>query len=367
MFAKQKQNTGSTELTVFGQCFIFYAFDLGFSINLSQCGSLISEAQEVTKFRRIQKAPQYFNYDPAPLTIVRKTAQVLIGTTKYASVDTVGLTVFDFGALSICFSVEVAGTLDDLINLSSALYDNPELAGEARKHAEELAQQIRPAILRPDFSSLSEDYFLFHLARWESPQNPDKILSSEKLKLAQILRCESAELANDQISDSLSTYLSYTTQDLVLIDWNGAIVFSENADDLRAVCEFANVELLEMRYLDKQLDDAIDVANQSTNLRYRSKSQMNRIGELQVDSILLFESVNNALKLLGDQYLARIYNLFARRFHLTDWDLSILRKLETLDNIYQKFSDRQAQYRAELLEIIIILLIAFEVIMSFVR
>jgi hypothetical protein len=43
---------------------------------------------------------------------------------------------------------------------------------------------------------------------------------------------------------------------------------------------------------------------------------------------------------LGDQYLARVYRLVSQRFHLEDWDASILRKLETLESIYGKMSDR---------------------------
>jgi uncharacterized Rmd1/YagE family protein len=66
--------------------------------------------------------------------------------------------------------------------------------------------------------------------------------------------------------------------------------------------------------------------------------------------------VNNAIKMLGDQFLARVYRLAARRLHLDAWDASILRKLETLDSVYAKLSDEQNSRRMELLEWIIILL-----------
>jgi len=67
---------------------------------------------------------------------------------------------------------------------------------------------------------------------------------------------------------------------------------------------------------------------------------LRRVPELQVDNAILFEGVNNTLKLLGDQYLARVYRLLNRRFHLEDWDASILRKLQTLESIYEKTSDQ---------------------------
>ena len=68
-----------------------------------------------------------------------------------------------------------------------------------------------------------------------------------------------------------------------------------------------------------------------------------------------------------DQYLARLHQAATRRFHTDDYERSVLRKVETLESIYAKIRDSQAQLRAEILEWIIIALIAFEVVMSFVR
>src|SRR5439155_426317 len=79
------------------------------------------------------------------------------------------------------------------------------------------------------------------------------------------------------------------------------------------------------------------------------------------DGAILFEQVTNALKLVGDQYLARVYSLASRRFHLGDWDASITRKLQTIDSIYAKMADRAASRRMAILEWIIIVLIAVPV------
>ena len=85
-----------------------------------------------------------------------------------------------------------------------------------------------------------------------------------------------------------------------------------------------------------------------------------------MDNAVLFEGVNNALKLLGDQYLARVYRLVSDRFHLAEWDASILRKLQSLESIYQKLSDEAANRRTETLEWIVIVLIAVEILIPFV-
>jgi hypothetical protein len=40
-----------------------------------------------------------------------------------------------------------------------------------------------------------------------------------------------------------------------------------------------------------------------------------------------------------DQYLARVYRLASQRCHLADWDASIMRKLYTMESIYEKIAD----------------------------
>jgi hypothetical protein len=139
------------------------------------------------------------------------------------------------------------------------------------------------------------------------------------------------------------------------------------------VLEFANVELLEMRFLDRRLDDALGLAYDRLSKRSRRWPQfslhpagLRDISQWQVDSAILFEGVNNVLKLLGDQYLARLYRLAAQRFHLTEWDASILRKLEILEGIYQKISDQVVSRRMEVLEWIIIMLFVISIILPFV-
>jgi hypothetical protein len=85
---------------------------------------------------------------------------------------------------------------------------------------------------------------------------------------------------------------------------------------------------------------------------------------LQLESAVLFEQVTNALKLVGEQFLARVYRVASQHFRLAEWDVSIGRKLATLDSIYAKTADRAARRRLEVLEWIIIVLIALSTILS---
>ena len=139
--------------------------------------------------------------------------------------------------------------------------------------------------------------------------------------------------------------------------------------------EFTNLQLLEYRQLDHRMDDNLltvySLIHRLTHSRlpfWQGHGRRLRVlGELKVVATEMFERTGNVLKLVGDQYLARAYGHLAARFHLREWEESIRRKLDVIEGVYAVLSDQSATYRAELLEIIVVVLIVVEVVLAFVR
>ncbi|MBN2447675.1 MAG: hypothetical protein JXO22_13155, partial [Phycisphaerae bacterium] len=228
---------------------------------------------------------------------------------------------------------------------------------------------IHAAVTKPKLSDIVEDYVIFGIRQVTPPGSIADIMTTNSHMLAQVLRAERIALSDQEIAHALACKISFGQQDLAVVDWNAAIVIDEALDDARAVLEYANVELLEMRYLDDQLDDAVDRAHAMLAQRLQRTSfwpdpavaSLRELAEMRMESAALFENVNNALKLVGDQYLARVYQLAAERLHLNDWDTNILRKLEALESAGEKVSMLATHRRAEVLEWIIIILIAVSI------
>ncbi len=369
-----------------GTCHALFAHDLALAINLDEAERILAPRPESTEqregIRGTRRSPRYFQFKPSPLRITTTASPMVIGTLKTAhAVDAV---LYDFGAVSITYSIPFECPLEDLLHLSNALYDNATLLADARTRAERLAQTIASALKRPHLSPLVEDYVIFHFELPDAPTEgsdtrhaPSAFIERHRALLARILRAESGQLSPQEIDESTSSRTSYGPTDAAIVDWNGAILLDPDPQDAHMALEFANVELLEMRHLDDRLDAALDEAydvlerdarvKDSTRWRPFTRpftANLRRVSQLQMESALLFEGVNNAIKLLGDQYLARVYRHAAQRLHLPEWDASILRKLATLESIYEKLSDRQTNRRMETLEWIIIALIAFEIVMS---
>ena len=321
--------------------------------------TLLREEAERPRFRRNIRVPEYFDYDPAPLRVTKSVASVTIGT--WATTEVMEFTLFDFGAISAMFRIPLSGTLVDLVALSEEFYDHATLAAEARRHASDLVSTVAETINQVSFSEELEDYLIFEIGSF-LPKTPiSEVREVHALALAQVLRAEHEVLSDDEVRDALAMQISYSPADRAIIDWNGAILFGTELEDVRAVLEFATLELLEFRVLDAKLDESLDRSYAALTQRKRYKADLRRIGQFQVDSAAAFEGVQNALKLLGDQYLARVYSLASNRFHLKQWDESIRRKLETIDSIYLKMSDRAATQRLEALEWVIIILIAVSI------
>jgi hypothetical protein len=345
-----------------GVCHVMFAFELGLSINLDAAAQQLKQDVERTKFRRNRRAPKYFDYDPPPLRIVQHGQQMNVG--KFFTKPQADLTLFDFGGCSVSYQIDISGPMSHLIELGEVLYDNAFLLEDARERVRQLMSELDSAISRPNLSDSVEDFAVYHFEEFDGQPALKTLLEEGSREFASLLRAERDELGQEEVREALNTRTSYGADDCAVIDWNGALFFGENVEDVRAVLEFCNVELLEMRFLDEQLDDQLEHAYSVLTTKKKGDADLSKIARFQVDSAILFEAVENALKLLGDQYLARVYSLASGKFHLPEWNSSIRRKLDTLDSIYQKLSDAAAQRRSEVLEIVIVALILVEVVMG---
>jgi hypothetical protein len=354
-----------------GLCYVSFAFDAARLIDLQDAERRIHQTTERPTIAHKRRTPSSFEYQPPPLRTSSAADPLTLG--KFITRSSVDLMIYDFGAVSVVYTVPLTGALDDLLILSDELYDNETLLVDARLRVDRLLSVIGKAASQTHVSPVVEDYVIFHVESFDHPVDAKQFCLENGRQIAQILRAERQPLSDQEIEDALAMRLSYGTQDITIVDWNAALLIDSEGDDVRALLEFANVELLEMRYVDQKLDNALDQAHETLSRRWSLlgifgsyATDLRRLAELQVDNATLFEGVNNTLKLVGDQYLARLYRMVNRRFHLDEWDTSILRKLQTLESIYEKISDQASGRRMEFLEWVIIILIALSILLEFI-
>jgi len=351
-----------------GVCSVFFACDLGQRVDLAACRPLISDATEAVTLLHRHRVPTWFQFDTPPLRVLSQAAPLAVG--GHATGPCVETVLHDFGAASVRYELPFSGDLQAMADLSCALAADTTLAADAHARLSRLLDVIRPAVTHPRLDELLEDYVIFEVReRTGAPGDLADLPGQHGPALAAILRSERAALSQQEIDEALASRASFGRDDLTLVDWNAALVFDRDAEDVRAVLEFANVQLLELRFLDRQLDAALDRAWETLQRAGRSRwlpspaSELRRVGRMQVDAALLHERVTNALKLVGDQFLARVHGHAARRLNLPAWNATIAHKLDTLQSIYAKLQDDATAHRTELLEWIVIALIAISIVL----
>jgi hypothetical protein len=348
-----------------GEVLALFAYDVGYEVDFDKLTKL-SSPLTVPIISRKKQTPAYLQYSNPPKVLNLGHANGIL-----ESQGQIQATVFDFGAISIAYrwSLPDSLSLEDLPKLSVHLA-GLNLEGHANQKIRELTASISPAIIRPQLSNLMEDYYVFIVEQLSTSPTADALINDYGSTISQILRFESSPLSVEQQEDALSQRISYYQNDLTIVDWNSAFIYDRDYRDIFHVLELLNVELLEARYIDHQLDRRVE---EYTNLvQKRSEwpvpfrtpyyETIQDLVELRIETSLLAERVDNALKLIGDLYLARVHWVASKRFYLHEWEQNISRKLDIINSIYQFLTDRVRTAQSQTLELIIIILILFEIL-----
>jgi hypothetical protein len=347
-----------------------HAFDIGYEIDLERARPLLRGEPGALPRRR--RTPESIRYRPAPIRVPIEAPDVRlpggVPTTQPARGE---LAIFDFGAVSLTLQFPMRATPDALLLLAGDLADTAPLNDAARRVLAPWIERIRPAVIGFEPSELSEEYVLFQVTDARNDW-----LESHADWIAGLVRLEAGPLSRGAVAEATRLSLSYTPDDLVTLDWAAGFVADRDCADTLQVIEFANVQLLEFRHIDDRLDDRLEAAYRLIRPADRRRQRwawwrshdeaMRNVRELEIEATSLFERADNALKLIGDQYLSRVFDLAQNRFHLPEWQQNIRRKLETVGDVFDLLVQQAGGLRMELLEIIVVVLIAVEILLALV-
>ncbi len=354
-----------------GRLNVYVAFDWGDEIDLEQARR--QGAGVVLSMLRRPRTPASIAYRPPPLRFPIGPVVVAMPGLAGTQIHSAEATVFDFAGVSLALQIPFNLPRNELRDLAARLSEPATALGimqTARALLEPLYHRLLPAITRASWrDNFWEEYFVFQFAPGAAVA-PSILLQQHAGWLAGLLRLEDEPLSDQEITEALRLVLRYRPDDLFVPDWAAAVLVdreSECEETLQAI-EFANLQLLEYRHIDDRLDGSLTQADEILHHAARSRipsfrghhQSLRVLGELKVEANGLFERTGNALKLVGDQYLARVYRLLATRFHLPDWEQDIQRKLDVIEGIYQVVSTQSSHFRSEFLEIVVVLLIAIE-------
>jgi hypothetical protein len=350
-----------------GSIFLYRCFDIAEEVDLSHVERILTnDSRERLKLSR--PTGQAIVIRNAPITIALGETPISVMNREYSAETTAR--IWDYGVMSILFQIQIPSGTDwnQLLRKAAALEANSEIDGVARKRASELTSRLRDALQQPSEWEGLEDYTIYFLEQIEGAKTASEL--AEKADIPALILGETDRNLSQANRDAILEYLySYRDNDLVLIDWNSAVVWEPSGiRDIPDVLEFAVTHLLEMRYYDDLIDRRLGILYDSIEERRRHRGRLpfwklsHEASTRFIEFSEFLGRVENSLKVVGDFYLARVFRGAVRRFRVADWQSSISRKMGILAQVSELLQGEVNTQRSMLLEIIIIALIAFEII-----
>lgn len=360
-----------------GSLLLYYCFDVGDEILLDRIEKIFGEAPKASRLVYERLTPAYVQYRKAPLLI--EMGQVGLPTDKRSFQAACRAKLYDFGVISVIFKLPLEGPLSGLGALASAVVGNPTMQQIAREQLERLLREISKEVIQlkpphePPLELPWEDYAIFSVQQFNRPLSAQELLASHSGELARVLRSETEPLSETALADAIKQPLSYYQDEVAIIDWNAAFLYDPRQSyDVPDVLEYAVTQLLELRTYDALLDGVLDRAYDDLeqprlwwSLRPFDRT-IDYLSEVKLGVSEVIERATNSLKLIGDPYLARVYNSAATRFYLPTWEESVRQKLSTVQELYTLLHDRTQTRLLILLEGLIVLLFVVDILLLLV-
>lgn len=361
------------EPQVHGEAILYRLFDVGYEIQLDRAAALLASSapERPTPVRGEAQAIQIAN---PPVTVNFGLESITLGGRLHSA--ELSARLFDFGVMSLRVRIPVppGAPWKEFAAFGAALAAFP--SGEFfESRRDSLLERIGASIKRPGRASVTEEYTVFRLHRLEdSGGAPFAVENLSDQQIAHLLLGESRPLCAAAQKEMMSPRLSYFEDDLTILTWGAALVVEPVVEDtdVQYILEFANAQLLELRFFDLALDqdlpgiyDEIIAARRAFHLLGRRFSRL--LGTLQTrvaDATESVERVENSLKVTDDVFLARVYTAALEIFRGPTWRRGIDRKMGIVRDTYAMLNAESQALRTEVLELTIVGLIVLEIVLA---
>ena len=372
-----------------GEVVYMFAFDVAYEMTRKPVRQLLGQPVAEFVVGASKRSPrQFLFYRPQT---VRLPPVERIGPFGLMRMERI-VKILAVGAISITVRVPFRTTrLEDLVAYHDLHFPGgTHLYDEVRRLAEDVRQELRPYYLRPVEQLRDEEAYTVFCVQSPFPKAPqartagdddagegaagalgaEEWLFANRRAIASLLTEEPDpnRLSAQEADESTGRYLTYYNRDLVVVDWDAAVIVDEphNFDETLYLMELANVQLAELEAYDRILDDAVEKSYRDISARrwrgWQATGVQRELREIRVDLARLSDELSNITKFFGDWHLARIYQALSARFHLSDWHRTIDEKLKTMDDLYQLLRAEQNNRWMLILETSIVLLFIIDLI-----
>ena len=355
------------------RCFRLY--DVADGLDLERARALV-KAEGSSRLRLKREGSEYVQLSSPPLTLDLGARTLLVGG---APVEVrVSARLFHHGAVSVCARVPVpaGATLESLVPVADELYDSTLVDALCLDEVGKLRTILTEAFDDPHLWEQHEAYTVLFVTAMEGAPATGAQLLAEPV-LARLVMGESLapQLSLAETREVLEHAWSYTPHDLAVVEWNAAFLLEPSgSEDLVDLLEIANAQLLELRYYDMVLDAELGRVHQAIQRKRPGSLLFSPYKELLRQLMLtlielseFIERIENALKIVADVYLARVYEGSVKQLRIAQWTEQVSRKHRLLQQTYALLKGEVDTGRALTLEVMVVVLILFEIVMALLK
>jgi hypothetical protein len=356
-------------MTTAGPCaFVLRVLDVGAAIDLDAAAARL-EPRRVSRGASRLRGP--LGAGAGGVVLASSPVDIDAGEVEVGGLTMLArVRLFEFGVASVRFATSLDRMASEaLVPFAARVEDDDGFDEAARAIWARLVADLGPAVAQPGEILLIEDYSVFVLDR-----APGEGHQAEDVMARLLLGEDSPRpLSRAHLDDARARAIRYFEDDLVMIDYDAAVVVDPLCShELVDIFELATAYLVELRYYDSLLSRAsaslVKDAERQRHGRWMLRSPFHDLAERAVMLVLelneLTDSFERSIVLLGDTYSVQVYQAAAARFRIPDLTTSVHEKLGALGRSAEILSEHVQSRRGVALEILVIVLIAFEVAMA---
>jgi hypothetical protein len=308
--------------------------------------------------------------------IVSEQQNKIAKAQAYADVYAMGV-----GIIRLEFEVPEGMTVSAVItamHVNGIFVDGLDMNAYIARKMGEIREQIRPGAgkTKGAYFPNTKRFSMFRLDKYEPAIDQSGLKTQFGAEITRFLSGESSPrtLHGKEISDKLSHDISYYDEDLFLVSYEAAFVkgCDDYFNDLRLYLELALGLSFLYHIYDWKIDGeisqafkAIKTAQKSTIFTQaprRLERSLLKVSEFKLDILDNIEDLMNPLKVTADWYYQGAYEHMLKLLKVKDYENIVTHKIDALEDLYSTAQEISYSKVALITEIIIILLIAFEVI-----
>lgn len=347
-----------------GHIILLYAYDIGEDVNFE----IIRRKSLVTE--RLVPLSPYFKHYNVPLSYTF----ALESGPEYSN-NCISSKIYRFGVLALQYRIPFQESFE---GLKKNLIDIHETYAKRSEQAARITfEKILGAVEKPHFYHLKNSYMIIQVNPTTSGITSSQFRERYGTTIASLLRLETTALSEYQRREILASTTGYSRDDFTILDCKASFIYDNDYAEVLEFFESANIQQMQLQYFDRLLNENLEyfylrpynipLKAYIPLLGGRFDTPISQLARLRVDISVITERLESSIHMAGDAYYSNFYSMLIDKLSIEAWKESINKKLKIIHDLYMVYQHRLEILHEEILTIVIILLIALEAFLAFMK